>query len=75
MARVEADYRRPARFDDVLAVRTALVALTAARIVLAQTIWRDGTLLFEARVTLVCLTPRGTPARLPADIRARLTVT
>ena len=72
VARVEADYRRPARFDDVLAVRTALVALTAARIVLAQTVWRDATLLFEARVTLVCLTPRGTATRLPAALRARL---
>jgi acyl-CoA thioester hydrolase len=73
--RVEADYLRPARFDDVLEVRTSLVALTAARILLAQTVWRDEALLFEARVTLVCLTPRGTPARLPSDIRARLTVT
>jgi acyl-CoA thioester hydrolase len=73
--RVEADYLRPARFDDVLEVRTSLAALTPARILLAQTIWRDGTLLFEARVTLVCLTPRGTPARLSGDVRAKLTVT
>jgi acyl-CoA thioester hydrolase len=70
--RVEADYLRPARFDDLLEVRTALVALTAARILLAQTVWREDTLLFEARVTLVGLSPRGTPARLPAAIRARL---
>lgn len=73
--RIEADYLRPARFDDVLDIKTALVALTPARILLAQTVWREDRMLFEARVTLVCLTPRGTPARLPADIRARLTVT
>ena len=70
--RVEADYLRPARFDDVLQVRTSLVALTAARILLAQIVWRGEALLFEARVTLVCLTPRGTATRLPADVRARL---
>ncbi len=70
--RIEADYLRPARFDDVLQVRTSLIALTAARILLAQTVWRGDVLVFEARVTLVCLTPRGTPARLPASIRARL---
>ena len=70
--RIEADYLRPARFDDELAVKTALVALTPARILLAQTVWRDATLLFDARVTLVCLTPRGAPTRLPAEVRARL---
>ncbi len=70
--RIEADYLRPARFDDVLQVRTSLITLTAARILLAQTVWRGDVLVFEARVTLVCLTPRGTPARLPASIRARL---
>ena len=70
--RIEADYLRPARFDDVLQVRTSLIALTAARILLAQTVWRGDVLVFEARVTLVCLSPRGTPARLPASIRARL---
>ena len=73
--RIEADYLRPARFDDVLDIKTALVALTPARILLAQTVWREDRMLFEARVTLVCLTPRGTPARLPAEVRARLTVT
>jgi acyl-CoA thioester hydrolase len=70
--RIEADYLRPARFDDVLDVRTALAALTPARVLLDQTVWRADALLFQARVTLVGLTPRGTPARLPGEIRARL---
>ncbi len=71
--RVEADYLAPARFDDVLDVRTALVTLTPARILLAQTVWRGDMLLFQAQVTLVCLTARGTATRLPAALRARLT--
>ncbi|MGQ0567490.1 MAG: tol-pal system-associated acyl-CoA thioesterase [Gemmobacter sp.] len=70
--RVEADYLRPAVFDDILDIDTELANLTAARIELDETIRRDDLVLFRARVTLVCLTPRGTPARLPADIRARL---
>jgi acyl-CoA thioester hydrolase len=70
--RVEADYLRPARFDDVLDVDTTLSALTPARIVLDQSIRRGGDLLFQAKVTLVALTPRGTPTRLPADLHARL---
>lgn len=70
--RVEADYLRPARFDDVLRVETALVQATGARIVLAQDVWRGNERLFTAQVTLVCLTDQGAPARLSADLRAKL---
>lgn len=87
--RVEADYLKPARFDDMLVVVTRLVSLGGARLVLAQEVRRRGgageatpsqppagavaeELLFTATVTLVCLGAEGQPARLPADLRARL---
>lgn len=70
--RVEADYLRPARFDDELAVETALVAASGARIVLDQTVLRGAERLFQAQVTLVCLTETGAPARLPAALRRLL---
>jgi acyl-CoA thioester hydrolase len=70
--RIEADYLAPARFDDVLEVRTALRSATGARIVLAQDIWRADTRLFAAVVTLVALTARGMPARIPPAVRAVL---
>ena len=69
--RVEADYLVPARFDDLLTVETRLLQLGGARIVLDQVVLRDDQVLFQARVTLVCLGPAGA-ARLPADIRRRL---
>lgn len=67
--RVEADYLVPARFDDVVEVRTDVVAVTGARIVLGQDIWRGDVRLFASVVTLVALTNRGTPARLPLALR------
>lgn len=70
--RVTADYLRPAVFDDVLTVQTKLVELSAARIRLAQSILRGAELIFEAEVVLVCLTPAGRPARLPASVRPLL---
>lgn len=70
--RVEADYLRPARFDDELVVETAVEAFTGARIVLEQVVTRRGERLFQALVTLVCLTETGAPARLPAELRRRL---
>ncbi len=38
--RIEADYLMPARFDDELVVRTETEAVTGARLVLRQTVWR-----------------------------------
>lgn len=71
--KVTAEYLRPAVFDDVLQVRTTLKDATGARIRLAQSVWRDEAALFEAEVLLVCLTPEGRAARLPAAVRAVLT--
>lgn len=71
--RVEADYLRPAKFDDELQVTTSLVALGGSRIDLRQEVFRGEERLFTAAVTLVCLGDTGRAARLPADVRARLT--
>jgi acyl-CoA thioester hydrolase len=70
--RIEADYIKPAKFDDELTVETRLEMETGARIVLEQNVLRSDELLFTAQVTLVCLNEAGAPARLPADIRRKI---
>lgn len=70
--RVEADYLHPARFDDELLVETELEQMTGARMVLRQTVQRDGEHLFAAIVTLVAIGPTGAPARIPAILRQPL---
>jgi acyl-CoA thioester hydrolase len=71
--RVEADYLRPGRFDDLLEVRTALVSIGGARMDLDQQVWRGPEHLFEARVTLVAMHPEtGRATRLPDALRAQL---
>lgn len=70
--RVEADYLKPARFDDELTVTTEVAGVTGARIVLDQAVARAGERLFQAQVTLVCLTEAGVAARIPAALRQRL---
>lgn len=70
--KVDADYLRPAKFEDELVVTTELVLIGGARIELRQEVWRGTDRLFTAVVTLVCLTDSGQPARVPADIRALL---
>jgi acyl-CoA thioester hydrolase len=71
--RVEADYLKPALFDDLLTVTTALVEIGGARIVLDQEVRRGDERLFVARVVLVCLSDAGGAVRVPAEVRARLT--
>ncbi|MDD7970347.1 tol-pal system-associated acyl-CoA thioesterase [Roseinatronobacter alkalisoli] len=70
--RVVADYRAPARFDDLLDVTTEYQSHTGARLELRQCVLRGGKLLFEARVTLVCLAGSGRPQPLPAGLIAGL---
>ena len=70
--RVEADYLRPARYDDELVVETRLVTISAARIVLDQAVMRGGERLFQAQVVLVCIGEGGQPARIPAMLRQKL---
>ncbi|WP_281824073.1 tol-pal system-associated acyl-CoA thioesterase [Jannaschia rubra] len=69
VTRVEADYMRPARYDDALTVETAVARTTPARLTLDQTIQRDGTALFRARVTIVCMDLGGRPRPLPDAVR------
>ena len=69
---LEADYLSPARFDDLLAVETGLNMLGSARIVMDQRVLRGERVLFAARVTVVCVAENGRPARIPADVAARV---
>ena len=70
--KVDAEFLKPAKFDDLLQVTTELVALGGASITLRQEVWRGEERLFTAHVVLVCLHETGKPARLSPHIRAAL---
>ena len=70
--RVEADYLLPARFDDQLLVETEIAVIKGATIEMDQRVLRIDTLLFSAKVRLVCLGPGDKATRIPADIRQKL---
>jgi acyl-CoA thioester hydrolase len=67
--RVEVDYVSPARFDDILEIRTTLDSLSAAKMVMAQEVWRGDMLILTAKVLIVCIGATGKPVRLPAECR------
>lgn len=70
--KVDAEFLKPAKFDDLLQVTTDLVALGGASITLSQEVWRGEERLFTAQVVLVYLHDTGKPARLLPHIRAAL---
>ena len=68
--RIEIDFRKPARIDDLLEVETRVKEMAGARIVLRQTVTRDGERLTEAEVTVVAGQPGGEGAADPESVRA-----
>ena len=61
-----------ARIDDLLTVTTEVTKSSGVRLGLRQTIARGDVVLTTADVTVVAIKTSGGPARLPADLRARL---
>ena len=67
--RMNLDFRRPARIDDVLEVTTRQHAMSAAVLTLDQQITRKGITLFEAHVEIVLVSLEGKPQRLSQRLR------
>jgi len=68
-----ADYLRPARLDDHLVVVSRLTAIGGASMAVEQSVTRDGVPLVELSLKLACMTTEGRPARIPPDLRDKLT--
>ena len=68
--RMQLEYRRPARIDEVVEVHTRVAKLTAAVLTLSQAVVRDGVTLFEATVEVVLVSLDGKPQRLDARLRS-----
>ncbi len=73
VARLEIDFRRPARMDDLLAVETGVAEVGGASLLLRQRLLRvpADDLLVEASVRVAAVS-RGRAVRLPAGVAARL---
>jgi acyl-CoA thioester hydrolase len=66
------DYLSPARFDDLLEVRTRVARLRGASVEMGQEVWRDNDPLIRAAVTIACMDAAGRPQRLPQAVRLAL---
>jgi acyl-CoA thioester hydrolase len=65
--RMEIDFVRPARMDDVLTIDTRTEKISGARIFMAQEIRRGGETLIKARVEAAIIGENGRPKRFPDE--------
>jgi acyl-CoA thioester hydrolase len=68
IVKVECDFKRPARFDDLLTLRTRVLRLTPAKLEHEYELTRDGELLARARTVLACIDRSGTVHRITPDV-------
>ena len=66
--KMDVDFERPGRMDDLLTVETSVTAIGGASVDLDQRVLRDGELLVKAMVKVVCVED-GRARRLPAQAR------
>ena len=61
-------FKRPARYDDLLTLRTTVVRTTHVKIEHRYEVLRDGLLLAEGHSTLACVDREGRPQKLPPGV-------
>jgi acyl-CoA thioester hydrolase len=69
LSKVEVRYRSPARYDDLLTLKTRVVRTTAVRIDHSYEVFRENTLLAEGSSTLACVDRDGQLQELPPFLK------
>lgn len=69
VVRVECKYHAPARYDDVLTLRTRIARVTPAKLEHEYRLFRGNSLLTEARTVLACVDREGVVQRIPDVFR------
>ncbi|HWY88799.1 MAG TPA: thioesterase family protein [Gemmataceae bacterium] len=70
LTKVLVRYRSPARYDDLLTLRTTVMRTTLVKIEHRYELLRDGLLLAEGETTLGCVDREGKVQPLPATLAA-----
>jgi acyl-CoA thioester hydrolase len=73
VTKIEVEFRRAARVDDALVVRTTYDSVKGPRLLISQRIFRDRDLIATARVEAACIDLQGRARRPPPGLVAALT--
>jgi acyl-CoA thioester hydrolase len=70
---IHVDYRKPARLDDELTVRSTVTDLGRAQLTFHQTVLRNDEILVQAKVHIACFSvEKARAAAIPKDIHEKL---
>lgn len=69
VVKLECKFKLPARYDDLLRLRTLLTRTTPVRVEHRYELWRGEQLLAEGASTLACVDREGRLQALPASLR------
>ena len=69
VVRIGCTYKRPAKYDDVLTLRTRATRISAAKIEHTYEVYRGEELLAEGHSTLACVDRQGRVQRVPEWLR------
>ena len=69
LTHIDVRYKSPARYDDLLTLRTIVERTTTVRIDHRYELLRDGLLLAEGKTTLACIDRSGHVQQLPETLR------
>ena len=65
VVKIDVRFRRPARYDDLLTLKTEITRITPARIEHAYELFREDELLTTGTSTLACVNAEGRASALP----------
>jgi acyl-CoA thioester hydrolase len=68
VARMQVRYRRPARYDDLLTLKTEISRVTPAKLEHHYCLLRESEILAEADSILACVNRAGEVQRIPEDL-------
>lgn len=64
-------FKKPARYDDLLRLRTTVERVTHVKIIHKYEVFRDGLIVAEGQSTLACVDRDGRPQALPPLLTGR----
>jgi len=71
VAHIDIDYRKPARYQDMLSIKTRIGKVKYGSVELFQRIEREELLIVEARTVLVCVGNDFRPLAIPSELRKK----
>ena len=68
IARIEIDYKKPAKLDDVLTIKTWPVKKGSVSGIVAQEIRHEDDIIVQAKVTWALVNSSGKPTKIPPEL-------